>query len=73
MLTSALGAGPSPGAVDGAVPAQHPRGIKPLPALVDDGAGEHQAVVEDHPGIAGRPGVPTGDHWEGKWGGIQIK
>lgn len=66
MLTSALGAAPSPGAVDGAVPAQHPSGVIPLPALVDDGAGEHQAIVEDHPGVAGRSRIPAGNHWEGK-------
>lgn len=62
LLTYALGLTARPGAIDRAVPAEQASGVVPFPTLVDDGAGENQAVTEHDSGIAWSPGVPTRDH-----------
>lgn len=61
-LTYALRVTACPGAVDRAVSAEQARGVVAFPALVDDGAGEAQAVTERDSGVAWSPGVPTRDH-----------
>ena len=61
-LTYALWVTACPGAIDRAVSAEQARGVVAFPALVDDGAGEAQAVTERDSGIAWSPGVPTRDH-----------
>lgn len=65
-LTCALRVAACPGAVDRAVPAEQARGVVALPALIDHGAGEAQAVAEQDSGVARSPGVPTRDHWEAR-------
>lgn len=58
--TCTLWSGPGPRPVHGAVPAQHPCGVVAFPALVDNGAGEDQAVVKYNLRVAGGPRVSTG-------------
>lgn len=62
VLTCALWVTACPGAIDRAVPAEQACGVITFPALVDNGAGENQAIAEHDAGIAWSPGVPTGDH-----------
>lgn len=61
-LTCALRIIACPGAVDRAVPAKQACGIVAFPTLIDDGAGENQAVAEQDSGIAWSPRIPTRDH-----------
>lgn len=62
VLTYALRVAACPGAIDRAVPAEQACGVVPFPTLIDDGAGENQAIAEHDSGIAWSPGVPTRDH-----------
>ena len=58
-LTCALGVTACPGAVDRAVSAEQARGVVAFATLIDNGAGEHQAIAEHHSGVAWSSGVPT--------------
>lgn len=62
VLTCALWVTACPGAIDRAVPAEQACSVITFPALIDDGAGENQAVAEHDSGVAWSPGVATGDH-----------
>lgn len=64
-LTCAVGGCTRPGPVGGAVPRGQPRGPVAVPAGVDHGAGEQDAVAADDHAVGGRPRVPTGHGCEG--------
>jgi len=58
-LTCALRVTACPGAIDRAVSAEQACGVVAFTTLIDNGAGEHQAVAEHHSGIAWSSGVAT--------------
>lgn len=61
-LTCALRVTACPGAIHRAMSAEQAGGVVAFPTLVDNGAGENQAITEQNSGVAWSPGVATRDY-----------